>query len=149
MKGILIKTSDKMSSDESETDFANVNLSELLDFTDSDNSSDEDIANYFQKERGRNLITSKLDEVNQLQIEKRLSYQATSSVVKLMNGMPSASIELPTSTTAIRKYSSDKIKIKFLIKCEECDDFVEHGVECGQTSAYYEKIQKKIIFSCT
>lgn len=132
-----------MSSDESETDFANVNLSELLDFTDSDNSSDEDIANYFQKERGKNLISSKLDEVNQLQIEKRLSYQATSSVVKLMNGMPSASIKLPTSTTAIRKYSSDKIKFKFLIKCEECDDFVEHGVECGQCKRILRKDSKK------
>lgn len=118
-----------MSSGESLTEFANLNLSDFLTSTEN-SSSDNSINDFCEQKRSVNMITTKLDAVRQLQYEKQLSYVATSSVVELMNEMSGTSIELPTSTNIIRTPSFNQLKLSCLMKCLECDEICEANTKC-------------------
>lgn len=70
---------------------------DLLNFLkiDSESESESDTECATPYNNPPTLMGRKICEVNDLQIKKNLSYEATSEIVKLMNGMPNTTVQLP------------------------------------------------------
>lgn len=80
----------------------------------------------------RNIVHQRLEKVVDLQLNNKFSLKATSSVVKLMNTLPNSDLHLPESVKAIKQHLNYKINYKFYIKCEQCDELVEHSKKCQE-----------------
>lgn len=92
----------------------------------SDDSNDFNSENTFPEEEPfRNVVSESVNKVVGLQISKKLTLDATSKVLNLMNSMPEANIKLPEDPRAIKSYSHQQINYKFFLKCTQCDELVE------------------------
>lgn len=104
----------------------------------SDDSSEEET-----QQKPQNIVSRLVNNALELQIKKRLTKQATSDIIKLMNNMPGAKIRLPHRTTSITAYSNKEIDYKFFLKCEQCDEFVEDNTVCQTCQRQFVKNSKK------
>lgn len=98
----------------------------------SDDSNDFNSENTFPEEEPlRNVVSESVNKVVGLQISKKLTLDATSKVLNLMNSMPEANIKLPEDPRAIKSYSHQQINYKFFLKCTQCDELVEDKTKCS------------------
>lgn len=118
-----------------------IDLANLSYFLDSSSGDDDDGITDNRQQKG--LMEKKIAEVTKLQIETKLSYSATSKVLKIMNKMPNTSIQLPTDPKSIRNITSSSLQSICLIKCETCNDLVEHNKKCTQCDRILKKDSKK------
>lgn len=83
------------------------------------------------KKPPKHITTEKICKVNEVQIKNKLSYRATSQVLKLMNEMPDTTINLPNSKKGVQSLTHKKLDYKFLVICDKCDELNEDETECN------------------
>lgn len=108
----------------------NCEISEFFENCSNGFSSDEDCEQTLLKKKpSSNIVVQKINKVVDIQIQNKLSHQATCSVVKLLNDHNNE-IKLPEDKRAIKAYAYDENDYKFFVKCLECDEMIEHDTKC-------------------
>lgn len=112
--------------------------------------SDDDIADepINVKRRRKNEVSDKINEIGQVQINKRFSHEATRAIVKLMNGMSNAGISLPEEKKSIRARIYKEIEYKILFTCAHCEEIFENeakakATKCSNCDHLFEKDSKQ------
>lgn len=125
----------------------NIDLEELdllsffnLDFNDSNDAEIIECSIISQ-----NIVQSKVQEINEIQLKNTFSYEGTCDVVKLINNMPGAIIKLPDSKKRIQHMLSEMTIVKpiYLVFCKTCDQIVENGENCSKCMVMAKKVSKK------
>lgn len=99
---------------------------DLSTFLQMNNESDSDIGEDVPyRKPPENVISEKISGVNKVQLKSKLSYKATSRVLKLMNDMPHTTAKLPTDKRAIRSVTHKKLDYNILVMCDKCDELNE------------------------
>lgn len=105
-------------------------LADLLDSNSSEYSDNDDFdENLLRKKSCSNIVSQKINRVVDLQIESKLTHQATSKIVKLLN-QENTEIKVPENKQAIKAHAYDDLEYNFFFKCEQCDEIVEHNTKC-------------------
>lgn len=115
---------------------------DLINFLDSDSSEDLE-ENLLERKSHKDFMSTTVNKVVDVQVKNHLSYEATSSVVKLMNNMPNSELKLPEDVKSIKSYSIQELDHKFFVKCEECDELVEHNTKCLKCQRILKRDSKK------
>lgn len=106
---------------------------ELPEFLDSSSSSEYSDTYDFQKnllrKKSCSIVSQKINRVVDLQIENKLTHQATSNIVKLLN-QENTKVKLPENKRAIKSQAYDDLQYEFFLKCEQCDEIIEHNTKC-------------------
>lgn len=104
--------------------------SEFLYSNSSEYSDDDDFEeNLFRKKSSFNIVSQKINRVVDLQIENKLTHQATSNIVKLLN-QEHTDIKLPENKQAIKALAYEDLEYNFFLKCEQCNEIIEHNTKC-------------------
>lgn len=132
-----------MAQEADEINIADFDMVKFLEIESDDEIEDEPMS---MKRRRRNEICEKVNEIGHIQIKKRLSYEATTSVVKLMNGMPNVGITLPVQKKALKALMYRDIEFKILFNCVKCDEIFESETKsskCLKCGHIFERDSKK------
>lgn len=109
---------------------SNCEFSGFLQNDSSGFSSDDDCEQTLPKTKSSsNVVVQTINKVVDVQIQNKLSHQATCSVVKLLNSHNN-DIKLPENKSAIKAYAYDENDYKFFVKCLDCDEMIEHDTKC-------------------
>lgn len=121
----------------------------LRTFLTNDSSSDESDnfqQIFLEKDNRKNVVAEAIENVVHLQIKNRLSYKATSNIIKLMNKNSTAAIKLPENTATIKQYNRNENDYIFSIKCEKCNEMVMANTKCERCKCVLSINSKKKIF---
>lgn len=116
------------------------NTCKFTEFVDDTDLSDDEKKN--STFNGFNIIHKNLNQVVDLQIKNKLSYKATSDIVKLLNEQ-NTTIKLPTNKDSIKAYAYDETEYNFFLKCSTCDNIVQHNSKCKSCQSVLKIDSKK------
>lgn len=125
----------------------------LCDFAEFlDNNSDDsfiDDADFEQislrKKSCNSIVNQKMNMVLDTQIKNGFSHQATRNVIKLLNEQ-NDEMKLPQNRDAIKAYACEQIEYSLFVKCEKCDEIIQHDTKCLKCQSVMKIDSKKIIF---
>lgn len=97
------------------------------DSDDSDSDLEETMPNKMTR---KHILTEKISAVSNVHIKNKFSYKATSEVIKMMNGMPNATVKLPVDIRAIKSLTHKKFDYNIFVICEICDELIPDKSTC-------------------
>lgn len=123
--------------------FEDFDLQHFLDLSDSDSDSEDVLTS--RRIAKPNLLDDKIHGISETQLKNKISYKGVTDILKLMNGMPGASIKLSSNVRQFQNtiIESSVIQPVYLVFCGKCDELVEDESECVKCGSTAKKCSKK------
>lgn len=88
-----------------------------------------------------NPVKTKINDLNKLQIKKKLCGAAVNDIIPILNSVPGASIEIPNDKRYMNKNTEFIYEIKFYAKCVKCKELGLCGAQCDKCGIVLKKTE--------